>query len=139
MTVNTVRWYRYPKGDNHERSVADAAPLHARPVQALLGEPEAALHVPGPAPLDGQAARPDRARAKAPLDLTGIDWVIAGGESGPHHRPLDGDWVRELRDACVATERWPIRPAFFFKQWGGRTPDAGGKTLDGREWQEFPA
>src|SRR6266498_1504152 len=67
------------------------------------------------------------------LDLEGIDWVIVGGESGPRHRPLDLDWVRELRDRCLAAG-----VAFFFKQWGGRTPKAGGRLLDGRTWDAQP-
>ena len=69
------------------------------------------------------------------LDLTGIDWVIAGGESGPGARPLDEAWVRDLRDRCV-----DHHPAvkFFFKQWGGRTPKAGGRLLQGRTWDEAP-
>lgn len=64
---------------------------------------------------------------------SGISWVIAGGESGPKHRPLDPDWARSLRDQCEASG-----VAYFFKQWGGRTPKAGGRLLDGREWSEFP-
>jgi protein gp37 len=68
------------------------------------------------------------------LDLSGIGWVIAGGESGPRHRPMDPDWVRELRDRCVAAET-----PYFFKQWGGRTPKEGGRLLDGRTWDEMPA
>jgi protein gp37 len=68
------------------------------------------------------------------LDLTGIDWLIAGGESGPRHRPMRVEWVRELRDRCVAEE-----VAFFFKQWGGIRPKSGGRTLDGRTWDETPA
>jgi protein gp37 len=67
------------------------------------------------------------------LDLADIEWVIAGGESGPHHRPLDLDWVRDLRDRCQAAGT-----AFFFKQVGGRTPKAGGRLLDGRTWDEHP-
>jgi protein gp37 len=70
---------------------------------------------------------------RAPLSLDGIDWLIAGGESGPSHRPLNVDHVRELRDACVEAG-----VPFFFKQVGGRTPKAGGKLLDGREWCEMP-
>lgn len=62
-----------------------------------------------------------------------IDWVIIGGESGPHARPIDPDWVRDLRDQCTAAGT-----AFFFKQWGGRTPKAAGRELDGRVWNEFP-
>lgn len=68
------------------------------------------------------------------LDLTGIAWVIVGGESGPRHRPIDPDWVLEIRDRC-ATER----VAFFFKQWGGFRPKSGGRELDGRTWDEMPA
>lgn len=67
------------------------------------------------------------------LDLTGIHWVIAGGESGPRHRPMDPAWVEEIRDACEAAG-----VPFFFKQWGGRTPKAGGRTLDGRTYDEMP-
>ena len=67
------------------------------------------------------------------LDLSGIGWVIAGGESGPGHRPMDPDWARDLREQC---RRAGV--PFFFKQWGGRTPKAGGDLLDGRRWHEFP-
>src|SRR5437868_5636109 len=56
------------------------------------------------------------------LNLDGIGWVIAGGESGPGHRPLDPAWVEEIRDDCLAA-----RVPFFFKQWGGRTPKAAGR------------
>lgn len=67
------------------------------------------------------------------LDLAGIGWVIAGGESGHHHRPVDEAWVREIRDACESA----VVP-FFFKQWGGRTPKARGRHLDGRVYSEMP-
>lgn len=67
------------------------------------------------------------------LDLTDIDWVIAGGESGHRHRPLDLDSVRRIRDHAVA-EAIP----FFFKQIGGRTPSSGGRLLDGRTWDQMP-
>ncbi|MGD0882268.1 MAG: phage Gp37/Gp68 family protein [Acidimicrobiales bacterium] len=67
------------------------------------------------------------------LDLTGIDWVIAGGESGSGARPLDPEWVTEIRDNCLASG-----VPFFFKQWGGRTPKSGGRLLDGRTWDELP-
>jgi protein gp37 len=102
------------------------------------------------------------------LDLTGIDWLIAGGESGPGARPMHPDWVRDLRDRCQAAGT-----AFFFKQWGeyrpggdparpcswiaedgtdqpgwGGTPrttamvrvgkKAAGRVLDGRIWDEYP-
>jgi len=68
------------------------------------------------------------------LDLTGIGWVIAGGESGPAARAMDPAWVTDLRDACL-TAGVP----FFFKQWGGRTPKAGGRLLDGRTWDQMPS
>ncbi|MGH4017867.1 MAG: DUF5131 family protein [Pseudonocardiaceae bacterium] len=67
------------------------------------------------------------------LDLTGIGWVIAGGESGTHARPVQPTWITELRDTCT-TARVP----FFFKQWGGRTPKAGGRLLEGRTWDQMP-
>jgi protein gp37 len=69
-----------------------------------------------------------------PLRLDGIHWVIAGGESGLGYRPMFADWVRQIRDACQELD-----VAFFFKQWGGRTPKSGGRDLDGREWSEYPA
>jgi len=67
------------------------------------------------------------------LDLTDIDWVIGGGESGVGFRPCQHEWARGLRDLC---QREGV--AFFWKQWGGRTPKAGGRELDGREWNEYP-
>ena len=68
------------------------------------------------------------------VDLTGIDWVIAGGESGAGARPVEVDWLRQIRDGC---QRQGV--AFFFKQWGGRTPKAGGNVLDGKRWQQYPS
>jgi protein gp37 len=68
------------------------------------------------------------------LDLAGIGWVIAGGESGPGYRRPEAAWFRGLRDQCV-TAGVP----FFFKQWGGATPKAGGRVLDGRTWDQMPA
>ncbi len=67
------------------------------------------------------------------LDLTGIGWVITGGESGPAARPLDPEWVREIRDKCQDGA-----VPFFHKQWGGRTPKRGGRVLDGVTWNEMP-
>jgi protein gp37 len=68
------------------------------------------------------------------LDLDGVHWVIAGGESGPSARPVHPDWVREIRDQCAEKG-----VAFFFKQWGGLRPKSGGRQLDGRHWDEFPS
>jgi protein gp37 len=68
------------------------------------------------------------------IDLDGIHWVIAGGESGAHARQVEYEWVAQLRDRCMAAG-----VAFFFKQWGGRTPKAGGRELDGEVWDQLPA
>ncbi|MCI0417246.1 phage Gp37/Gp68 family protein [bacterium] len=67
------------------------------------------------------------------LPLDGIHWVIAGGESGPHARPMRIEWIRQIRDNCL-NKRVP----FFFKQWGGVWKSRTGRMLDGREWDEFP-
>lgn len=67
------------------------------------------------------------------LDLTGIHWVIVGGESGPRARPMLIEWVREVRDQCRSA-----RVPFFFKQWGGLRPKSGGRMLDGHEWSQWP-
>ena len=74
------------------------------------------------------------------LDLTGIDWVIVGGESGPKARRMQPEWVRDLRDQCVSAG-----VPFFFKQWGAFN-EAGervgkkkaGRALDGQTWNEMP-
>lgn len=67
------------------------------------------------------------------LDLAGVHWVIAGGESGPGARAVEHAWIVELQERCARDG-----VAFFFKQWGGRTPKAGGRVLDGRTWDEMP-
>jgi protein gp37 len=68
------------------------------------------------------------------LDLEGIHWVIVGGESGLDHRPIEAEWVRRIREQARLAN-----VAFFFKQWGGRHPKAGGRTLGGRTYDEMPA
>lgn len=67
------------------------------------------------------------------LDLEDMHWVIVGGESGHGHRPIEAGWVRDIR-----TQTEEAGAAFFFKQWGGATPKAGGRKLDGRTWDETP-
>ncbi len=67
------------------------------------------------------------------LPLSGIHWVIVGGESGGGRRPMAAEWARQIRDRCIGEG-----VAFFFKQWGGRTPKAGGRELDGRTWDALP-
>lgn len=67
------------------------------------------------------------------MDLSGIDWVIVGGESGPHVRPIQPEWVRDIRDQCVQAN-----VPFFFKQWGGTNKKKTGRLLDLRTWDELP-
>jgi protein gp37 len=67
------------------------------------------------------------------LDLEGVHWVIVGGESGRGHRPIEAQWVRDIR-----TQTGAAGAAFFFKQWGGAKPKAGGRELDGRTYDEMP-
>lgn len=67
------------------------------------------------------------------LELNEIDWVIVGGESGPKSRPIEENWVLDIRDQCAAAN-----VAFFFKQWGGRNKKAAGRVLEGRTWDELP-
>lgn len=162
----------YPKGDN-DGIVTDASARGVPRAEVLLGGPRS-LPLPGRTGLDGEASPPDPAdpgdsvgagesRRRAALDLTGIDWVIVGGESGPGARPMHPDWARDLRDACLAVcgeclteDDYPLegsmspacgRPAFFFKQWGEwlpHEPDSqppfwngqDGTTIDGHA---FPA
>lgn len=67
------------------------------------------------------------------LNLRGIDWAIVGGESGPGARPLNAEWVTEIRDQCIRSG-----VAFFFKQWGGVQKSKTGRTLEGRTWDQMP-
>ena len=75
------------------------------------------------------------------LDLTDIQWVIVGGESGPKARPMKLEWVENIRQQC---EDQGVQ--FFFKQWGGwgadgkrRSKKANGRLLGGRTWDDMPA
>jgi len=67
------------------------------------------------------------------IPLKGIDWVIAGGESGPGARPMDEEWVLDIRNQC---QRASV--AFFFKQWGGVNKKKAGRLLEGRTYDEMP-
>ena len=67
------------------------------------------------------------------LPLKGIEWVIVGGESGPGAREMKPEWVRPIRDRCIA-----LNIPFFFKQWGGVQKSRTGRVLDGRTWDETP-
>jgi len=67
------------------------------------------------------------------LDLTGIHWVIVGGESGPYARPMKKDWVTSIRDQCIEQ-----KVPFFFKHWGGTKKTLTGRLVDGRTWDQIP-
>lgn len=67
------------------------------------------------------------------IDLQGIHWAIVGGESGPRARPIDKEWVLEIRDECTSAG-----VPFFFKQWGGTNKKKAGRLLDNRTWDEVP-
>ncbi len=67
------------------------------------------------------------------LNLRAIDWAIVGGESGPGARPLNAEWVTEIRDQCIKSG-----VSFFFKQWGGVQKSKTGRTLEGRTWDQMP-
>lgn len=67
-------------------------------------------------------------------NLDGIDWAIVGGESGPRARPIELQWVLEIRDECIRQS-----VPFFFKQWGGTNKKKAGRLLEGREWNDLPS
>jgi len=67
------------------------------------------------------------------LNLNGIHWVIVGGESGRTPRPIEADWVRDIREQCKTA-----KVKFFFKQWGGTNKKKAGRTLDGKVWNDMP-
>jgi len=67
------------------------------------------------------------------LNLTGIDWVIVGGESGPGARPIEESWVTYIRDKCIKD-----KVPFFFKQWGGKNKKKAGRELQGETWSQYP-
>jgi len=68
------------------------------------------------------------------LNLNGVDWVIVGGESGPHARPMKKEWAIDVKDQCQSSDI-----PFFFKQWGGVHRKRNGRTLEGRTWDQMPA
>jgi protein gp37 len=68
-----------------------------------------------------------------PMNLKNIDWVIVGGESGPGARPIDPEWVKDIRDECIKKDI-----PFFFKQWGGVQKKRNGRKLDGKFWSQMP-
>ena len=67
------------------------------------------------------------------FDPTGLDWVVVGGESGPGARPMDKEWVIDIRDRCLISD-----VPFFFKQWGGVRKEQTGRLLEGKIWDQMP-
>lgn len=125
---------------------ADALSMAPAAVRFVSAEPLLGPLVPGVGVPLGEWTWPDGKIVdedeNPPLDFERIDWLIVGGESGPRNRPMEPKWVTDLRDWSHAVDPGGVRlypTAFFFKQWGGRTPKAGGRLLDGREWNEMPA
>ena len=90
----------------------------------LLAESDAKVKFLSCEPLIGRLAK---------LPLKNIDWVIVGGESGPFARPMEPQWVTEIRDRCQLKG-----VPYFFKQWGGTNKKATGRVLDGRTWDDMP-
>ena len=145
IDVNCMRAYSFPNiwlGTSVEdQAAADEripkllqAPARVRWISAepLLGPIDLRmLHYDGITDIDALAGKYGLHLSH---DCVALDWVVAGGESGPAARPMDPDWARFLRDQCLATEA-----PFFFKQWGGLTAKSGGRILDGRTWDEMPA
>jgi protein gp37 len=139
-TMKQADWHTFQILTKRAERLAELAPLLDWPANVWMGVSienrrfvhRAELLRQVPAAVRFISAEPLLGRLEG-LDLTGIGWLIAGGESGPRHRPMNVRWVRELRDRCEA-ERVP----FFFKQWGGRTSKAGGRILDGRGWSDMP-
>ena len=67
------------------------------------------------------------------MNLKNIDWAIVGGESGPKSRPINPEWVLDIKEQCEKA-----KVPFFFKQWGGTNKKKAGRTLQGRTWDEMP-
>lgn len=110
-------------------------------IPALLDTPAAVRWIsaePLLGPIDLDRPRPHdcdthRGSVCPPWYSNELDWVVAGGESGVGARPVNPQWIRDLRDQCV-----DAAVPFLFKQWGGRTSKSGGRELDGRTWDQYP-
>jgi protein gp37 len=140
QTMLEAHWHTFQILTKRANRLAEIAPRLPWPINVCMGvsveSPRYVNRVERlrqvPAAVRFLSVEPLLARIPS-LPLNGIDWVIAGGESGPGARPMDTDWVREIRDRCVAS-----KVAFFFKQWGGVRKGRAGRLLDGRTWDEVP-
>jgi protein gp37 len=140
QTMLEAHWHTFQILTKRADRLAEIAPRLPWPINVWMGvsvesprylnRVERLGHVP--AAVRFLSVEPLLARI-ASLPLTGIDWVIVGGESGPGARPMSPEWVREIRDSCVGQG-----VPFFFKQWGGTRKNKTGRALDGRTWDEMP-
>jgi len=139
-TMERAHWHTFQILTKRSATLAEIAPSLKWPVNvwigvsietsSLLGRADHLRSVPASVrflslePLLGPLSQ---------IDLSGIHWVIVGGESGSGARPMQAKWVREIRGKCRKAN-----VAFFFKQWGGVQKKRHGRILDGRTWDEFP-
>ena len=138
--MRSAYWHRFQILTKRSERLARWAPSIDWPENVWMGvSVESATYLPRIEHLRSTAARV-RFLSLEPLlgplhhlDLSGIDWVIVGGESGPGSRPMLSDWVLEIRDRCRQEE-----VPFFFKQWGGTNKKRTGRMLQGRTWDEMP-
>lgn len=145
-TMNTAHWHTYQvltKRAARMRDVTRALPRHLVEQQNIwlgvsvedrkYGLPRIAVLREVPAAVRFLSIEP-LLQDLGELDLTGIHWVIVGGESGPGARPMEERWVRSIQEQCKAQE-----VPFFFKQWGGVQKARAGRMLGDRTWDEFPS
>lgn len=138
--MSRVGWHRFQVLTKRDRRMANLAPTLPWPENVWMGVTvESNRHVDRvdrlrkvPAAVKFVSAEP-LLGPLPDLDLSSIDWLIAGGESGPGARPMDPGWVRDLRDRCKQAS-----VPFFFKQWGGVRKNGAGRLVDGRTWDEMP-
>jgi len=138
--METAYWHTFQILTKRHERLAELAPLLPWPVNVWMGvsiENRRFVHRADylrrvPAAVRFISAEPLLGPLEG-LNLDGIDWLIAGGESGAHHRPVKAAWLVGLRDHCRDHD-----VAFFFKQWGGRHPKTGGRLLDDEELSALP-
>jgi protein gp37 len=139
-TMEAAHWHTFQILTKRSRRLAALAPRLPWPRNVWMGVSVESPHYVSrindlrnvPAPVRFLSVEPLLAPIPR-LPLTGVDWVIVGGESGPDSRLMKAEWARQIRDRCIAQE-----VPFFFKQWGGARKKRTGRILDGRTWDEMP-
>lgn len=140
-TMVAAHWHTFQILTKRSRRLADLAPHLPWPQNVWIGvsveTPQYVIRIPDllkvPAAVRFLSVEP-LLEPISNLPVVGIDWVIVGGESGPFCRPMQADWVRQIRDRCIAR-----KVPFFFKQWGGTRKKNTGRLLNGRAWDELPS